>query len=1018
MFVSRWLALIFAVGLGWALFTGAGTAMADPSDSGSSTSSESSDGASGNDADSAGAGSSDASTPSESSESSDIASTPADATATAATDDVAGSSNDEDQPAGGESGTEDSEFAIDDVQETDPVATSTGEFSDGAQPGPESSVGSDRAVTIDAEASEPRASGRSATANQAPSADVATTETPTTATESVTELVAEPQYGAQPHTQVGGPAAPRSEMTTTERTVGELAPPTQSEVALLPAKPAPLVQICSALGSAVDGVLGVIQSLAALPGPTGSGEPPITWLVAAYVRREVGAFFFNSNPTASPVQIVQSREGVITGAVGADDVDGDGLTYQLTTAPVHGTVVVGADGWYTYTPSAALLATGGSDTFTVNVRDDGFRLPLVGTSGSVDVPVTVTVAAPGGPTIDLGDRPIRMVLNPDGTRAYMVGADQTVLVIDTEAGSLTANTVVDTIYVGSAIFVTVEDENGTSTEAIVQDSDELAAITTSPDGKRLYVVNATRGTVKVVDIDLTSAGLHSVLDTVGVGTGPTAIAVSPDAAHAYVANGEDGTVWVIDTSSGERVSTVAVGQRPSAMAVSPDGETLYVTNFLDNSVSVIDTATAAVAKTLVVGGLPVDVAVSADGSRVYTANSQSNSVSVIDTVTGEVINILVGGSPSSVAPSPDGAYLYVTESYADRVAVVDLAARMVITRVAVGDGPEDVALSPDGAYAYVANLYDGTVSQIALAPLPLATVTSTPPLGSTKGFHIYNVTGQELTLSFKKGNFENGGPPIGAKVAPGTYMDLEVVQYFFDDNIAIENWKTADGLTTFRADTWVYGFLTGTHTDCNASGGGRQCEKNAGRLEVYFLDAPGTVIKFDGPDGQQQAQVLNELCYEGSLAKCDFESSSAEVYYNNPVPAPGSLINDTSVEQIRGPITVSRKVTNTISWKLTFKAETGELVKRLVNFSFQTEFGHQWSEERTFTDVTTVRVPAFTEVRVFSADPVDRVNGRFVLKMYNTTWDLTNVYFDSANKTENAVLTYKEIPIVHGAAAA
>ena len=190
---------------------------------------------------------------------------------------------------------------------------------------------------------------------------------------------------------------------------------------------------------------------------------------------------------------------------------------------------------------------------------------------------------------------------------------------------------------------------------------------------------------------------------------------------------------------------------------------------------------------------------------------------MIDTVTGEVINILVGGSPSSVAPSPDGAYLYVTESYADRVAVVDLAARMVITRVAVGDGPEDVALSPDGAYAYVANLYDGTVSQIALAPLPLATVTSTPPLGSTKGFHIYNVTGQELTLSFKKGNFENGGPPIGAKVAPGTYMDLEVVQYFFDDNYFVRGaihsmthtTEYSNDLETVEVETNSFGWSLG-----------------------------------------------------------------------------------------------------------------------------------------------------------------------------------------------------------------
>lgn len=1010
--MSRLIALIFAAGLAWAVFGGAGTAVADSSEPGSaSPSSDSSGSASVRGSDSGGRAGS------ETSESPDSpARTPApsnDTVAPPTDDDAEGSSDDEGRPAGDEPGNDDVELATD---ESEPSETSAAEQSGVLEPSAaaEPSADSEPAPTSDAEASEPTSSGRSTPVVQVTTAATELT-TPTGRTDAS-------QLGEESHTQADAaplalPAA-MAPMATLPLAAGVVAPPAQSTAALPPAKPAPLVRIWSALGHMVSRTLGVIQSLAALPGSNGSGEPPITWLVAAYVRREVGAFFFNSNPTASPVQIVQSREGVITGAVNADDIDGDGLTYQLSTAPTHGTVVVGADGWYTYTPSAALRATGGSDTFTVTVSDDGFHLPIVGTTGSLAVPVMVTVAGPSGPTIDLGDGPIRLALSPDGTRAYVVGADQTVSVIDTDTASPTVNTVLDTIYVGSAIFVTVEDDSGSSSVAIVEDGDDVAAIATSPDGKRLYVVNATRGTVKVVDTDPASVTVHTVLDTVGVGAGPTAIAVSPDGAHVYVVNGEDGTVWVIDTASSERVSTVAVGRRPSAVAVSTDGTRLYATSFLDNSISVVDTATATVISTIAVGGRPVDVAVSSDGRWVYTANTQSNSVSMIDATTGEVTNILVGGSPSSVALSLDGAYLYVTESYADRVAVIDVAARTVVTRVAVGDSPEDLALSADGKFAYVANLNDGTMSQIALAPLPLAPAVNTQLLGSTKGFHIYNVTGKELTLSFKKGDFENGGPSIGATIAPGTYMDLEVVQNFFSDNIAIENWKSADGVTTFRADTWVYAFLTGTHTDCNASGGGRQCEKNPGRLEVYFLDAPGTVIKLDGPDGQQQAQILNELCYDGSLATCSFESTGAEVYYNNPAPAPGSLINDTSVEQVRGPITVSRKVTNTISWKLTFKAETGELVKKLVNFSFQTEFGHQWSEERTFTDVTTVKVPAFTEVRVFSSDPIDRVNGRFMLKMYNTTWDLTNVYFDSADKSDSAVLTYKEIPIVHPAAAA
>lgn len=1013
MVSSRLIAPIFAVGLACAVIGGAGSAAADSPEPGSRSSSDSSDSASAGARDPGERADSDTS---DAPDSSPGTSATSNTRAPSLTDHAPeGSSDDEGPSAPDVPGSDDVPSEIDEPEQSDPSGPSTAGQPTAREPNvvEEALAGNTSLVASDAGTSDTGSSRRSVSARDVPSAETELV-TPTGGSDAAQRIT---ETRAPADAQPAVLPAVVTMTATLSPAAGAAALPAPS-AALLPAKPAPPVQIWSALGRVVSGVLGVFQTLAALPGPNGQGEPPITWLLAAYVRREVGAFFFNSNPTASPVQIVQSGEGVITGAVNADDVDGDTLTYHLGIAPTRGTVVVDADGWYTYTPNADLRATGGSDTFTVDVTDDGVHLPIVGTTGSVAVPVTVTVAGPGGPTVDLGDGPIRLALSPDGTRAYVVGADQTVSVVDIDTESPTVSTVLDTIYVGSAISVTVEDEGGSSSVAIIEDGDDLSAIATSPDGKRLYVVNATRGTVKVVDTDPASATVHTVLDTVGVGADPTAIAVSPDGANAYVANGEDGTVWVIDTGSNEHVATVAVGRRPSAVTVSADGTRLYVTNVLDNSISVIDTATAAVVGTWAVGGRPVDVVVSSDGRWVYTANHQSNSVSMIHAATGGVTNILVGGSPSSVALSPDGAYLYVTESYADRVAVIDIAARRVVTRVAVGDSPEDLALSADGKHAYVANLDDGTVSQIALAPLPLAPAATTPLLGSTKGFHIYNVTGKELTLSFKKGDFENGGPSIGAKIAPGTYMDLEVVQYFFSDNIAIENWKTADGATTFRADTWVYAFLTGTHTDCNASGGGRQCAKNPNRLEVYFLDAPGTVITLNGPDGQQQAQILNELCYDGSLATCSFESTGAEVYYNNPVAAPGSLINDTSVEQVRGPITVSRKVTNTVSWKLTFKAETGALVKRLVNLSFQTEFGHQWSEERTFIDVTTVKVPAFTEVRVFSSDPVDRVHGRFIVKMYNTTWDLTDVYFDSADKAESAVLTYKEIPIVHPAVAA
>ena len=96
--------------------------------------------------------------------------------------------------------------------------------------------------------------------------------------------------------------------------------------------------------------------------------------------------------------------GVARGKVTASDADRDGLTYTATT-PANGSVSVGADGGFSYTPtpaartSARTAPTTVTDTFTVRVND--------GHGGVVAVNVTATVApansAPvaGTPTVNV-----------------------------------------------------------------------------------------------------------------------------------------------------------------------------------------------------------------------------------------------------------------------------------------------------------------------------------------------------------------------------------------------------------------------------------------------------------------------------------------------------------------------------------------------------------------------------------------------------------------------------------------
>src|SRR5690606_19138247 len=77
------------------------------------------------------------------------------------------------------------------------------------------------------------------------------------------------------------------------------------------------------------------------------------------------------------------------GRVAAEDVDGDTLTYSLTTAPSHGTVTLdAATGAYTYTPTADYH---GTDSFEVTASD--------GNGGSVSSTVDMTVTS----VVDIAD---------------------------------------------------------------------------------------------------------------------------------------------------------------------------------------------------------------------------------------------------------------------------------------------------------------------------------------------------------------------------------------------------------------------------------------------------------------------------------------------------------------------------------------------------------------------------------------------------------------------------------------
>lgn len=99
---------------------------------------------------------------------------------------------------------------------------------------------------------------------------------------------------------------------------------------------------------------------------------------------------FSSDPSYS---VTNPSTGALTGKVGVVDFDGDPLTYVVNTKPTKGTLVLKADGTYTYTPTStarhAAAVPGApdsvtTDSFTITVSD--------GRNGTVTQTITVAIA--------------------------------------------------------------------------------------------------------------------------------------------------------------------------------------------------------------------------------------------------------------------------------------------------------------------------------------------------------------------------------------------------------------------------------------------------------------------------------------------------------------------------------------------------------------------------------------------------------------------------------------------------
>ncbi len=279
--------------------------------------------------------------------------------------------------------------------------------------------------------------------------------------------------------------------------------------------------------------------------------------------------------------------------------------------------------------------------------------------GSILIPTGQTLT-PAGTHIEVSDRPLGMVISPDGgLLAVATGSNfspRSLHLIDTARKS-----VVQTIAIG----------------------DSFVGVAFDATGSRLYVGGGRDNDVKVLNRQ--PDGGFREAEAIGIpDSAPSGLALSADGGTLYVALNLKHALAAVDLAS-RKVTQIPVGSYPYGVVVS---RKIYVSNWggrrpgprdavegefpviLDRrgipssgTVSVVDAATHRVLRHIEVGLHPSGMALSPRGDRLYVANANSDSISVIDTGTDRVVRTLnvriyqsapLGSAPNALAVSRDG----------------------------------------------------------------------------------------------------------------------------------------------------------------------------------------------------------------------------------------------------------------------------------------------------------------------------------------------------------------------------
>ena len=349
-------------------------------------------------------------------------------------------------------------------------------------------------------------------------------------------------------------------------------------------------------------------------------------------------------------------------------------------------------------------------------------------------------------------------------RVYVPNADDnSVSVIDPAK-----NTVVDTLYVGSAptsaavepasgtLYVTNSEERSVS----VIDSTGAPIATLSLSGKPLTVVvdrTSQRAYVLMQAQPWTVVALEGATKrgeiTLPSARNLRAIAVDPGV-RLYAAD-SSGQVYMINLgAAGMSIGgSFTGGDSPANLAVDPATHQVYITNFGSSTVKSFSAAGQPLDSYDVLKG-PTGITIDEAARKAYVADTLANSYSIIDLRRRSVENSApVGSVNTSLAFDRVTRSLYAANLTGNAVAAIDPVAKKVLASWPCGDSPWTIAVDGVLRQIYAVNVQENAVAVISSVdgtikkklPLPESLTDSAFIAVNTRNHRVYVTQGSGVS---------------------------------------------------------------------------------------------------------------------------------------------------------------------------------------------------------------------------------------------------------------------------------